>query len=82
MSQDFLAAERVRADLTWWRALEHAASNREAAVGRGARYLPTSHVGLEPPPEAREGATQVGGESQPEERHNMATEAPWIDRRR
>jgi hypothetical protein len=82
ISRVYLAARMVRADLRWRRALELAADNREAKIGRGARKLSTISVGLESPMRARRDATQAREGSQPQKRHGLAAEVPCIDRRR
>jgi hypothetical protein len=49
----FVAARRVHEDLSCRRALELAVDSREAVLGHGVRWQPTSHVGLESPRGAR-----------------------------
>jgi hypothetical protein len=77
----FLAARRVRADLSWQRALELAVDISEASQGQGARWHLTNHMSLKSPLGARREATQPGGGLQPEERHGMTAEVIMIDYR-
>jgi hypothetical protein len=76
-----MAARRVRADLSWRRALEMAADSREAAPWTGIRWS-TIHVSLESPLGARREATHAGRGSQPKERHGVVAEVLMIDSRR
>jgi hypothetical protein len=48
-SKGSFCGARVRADLSWWLALELVADSGEAALKLGARLQPTSHMGLESP---------------------------------
>jgi hypothetical protein len=79
----FWEARRVRADLSWRRALKKATDSwDEAAAGQGTCRPSTSHVSIESPMGARRKAMRAGGGSQPEERHGLAAEVHKIHRRR
>jgi hypothetical protein len=75
-------ARRVRPDQRGTRALELAMVNREAALGKGARLLSTSHVPLEPSWGERHDMTHAGGRSLAEERLGEAAAILRISRRR
>jgi hypothetical protein len=81
-TRDCFAATRVRADLSWRRASELTADNREATLRHGVRLQLTSHVRLESPLVGRREATHAGGGSEIEERHCVAGEVHMIARRR
>jgi hypothetical protein len=49
MVRFILAARRVRADKSWWRALELAADNREATLRQAGRWQLTNRVSIESP---------------------------------